>query len=197
MKVVRRKRQPNTIQLALTDEAPECLNLGSYNYLGFADDWYETCRGAVMESVDRYSVSSCSPAADAGTTALQADLEETVARFVGKEAAVVYSMGYGTNGASIPALMGPGNLIVSDALNHASIVNGARHSGATVRVFRHNDEFDLERILREAIVGGQPLTRRPWRKILVILEGVYSMEGEIANLKPLVRVAKRYKAFVM
>jgi len=197
MSVMHRRQLPSSYQLATTGEASPCLNLGSYNYLGFADDWRDTCRGAVMESVDRYSVSSCSPAADAGTTALQADLEETVARFVGKEAAIVYSMGYGTNGASIPALMGPGTLIVSDALNHASIVNGARHSGATVRIFRHNDERDLERILREAIIAGQPAVRRPWRKILVIMEGVYSMEGEVANLKPIVRVAKRYRAFVM
>lgn len=134
---------------------------------------------------------------DTGVSAVQAELEETVAAFVGKPRAIAYSMGYGTNAASIPALMGPGSLILSDKLNHASIVNGARHSGSTIRTFEHNCERDLERLLREAIITGQPETRRPWRKILVIIEGVYSMEGEIANLKALVRVAKQYKAYVM
>ncbi len=184
-------------QLAPSGGKRECLNLGSYNYLGFADDWEDTCRSAVMEAVDQYSVSSCASAVDIGLTSLQAELEANVAAFLGKDAAIVYSMGYGTNAASIPALMGPGTLILSDALNHASIVNGARHSGASIRVFRHNNPAHLEQLLREAIIGGQPGLRRPWRKILVVVEGVYSMEGEIADLKPLVRVAKRYKAYVM
>ena len=142
-------------------------------------------------------MSSCAPPADGGMSSELATLEKVVANFVGKPAAIVYSMGYGTNTTSIPALMGPGTLILSDALNHASIVNGARHSGAMIRVFKHNDPKHLEKLLREAIVAGQPTTHRPWRKILVVVEGVYSMEGEIADLKGLVAVAKRYKAYVM
>jgi serine palmitoyltransferase len=151
----------------------------------------------VLESVDEFPMSSCSSPAEGGLSSELAQLERTVADFVGKPAAIVYSMGYGTNAACIPALMGPGTLIFSDALNHASIVNGARHSGATIRVFKHNNPKHLEKLLREAIVAGQPLTHRPWRKILVVIEGVYSMEGEIADLKGLVAVAKRYKAYVM
>ena len=70
--------------------------------------------------------------------------------------------------------------MLSDALNHASIVAGARASGAKVAVFRHNDPGHLERVMREAIAYGQPRTRRPWRKVLIIVEGIYSMEGEVS-----------------
>ena len=174
----------------------KCLNLGSYNYLGFADDWNSTCKDFVFEAFDEYSVSALSPRLDCGTNALHKHLEETVAEFVGKEAAFVFNMGYGTNSTVIPALMGAGSLVVSDSLNHASIVNGSRASGAVIRVFRHNSAKNLEKILREAIVDGQPRTHRPWKKILVMVEGVYSMEGEICDLKRIVEVAKKYKCYV-
>ena len=105
-------------------------------------------------------------------------------------------MGYGTNATSIPALMGKGSLIVSDSLNHSSIVNGARASGAKVRVFKHDNPNHLEQVLRNAIVDGQPRTHRPWKKILVIIEGVYSMEGEICHLREIVDVCKKFKAYV-
>jgi len=180
------------------DEAGEqtkCLNLGSYNYLGFADDWQKTCRADVVGSLDTFSVGSCGPRSDAGTTTLHAELERTVARFVGKEAAFVFNMGYGTNTTGVPALMGHGSLIVSDSLNHTSIVNGARASGAVIKVFKHNNASNLESILREAIADGQPRTHRPWKKILVMVEGVYSMEGEICDLQEIVRVCKQYKAY--
>jgi len=91
--------------------------------------------------------------------------------------------------------MSKGSLIVSDSLNHTSIVNGARASGAKVMVFKHNDMQHLDSVLRNAIVQGQPRTHRPWTKILVMVEGIYSMEGEICNLRGVVDVAKKYKAF--
>ncbi len=134
---------------------------------------------------------------DFGTHALHLQLEEAVARFVGKEAAVVLAMGYDTNASTIPALMGPGSLIISDSLNHTSIVNGARASTqASIRVFRHNDPVSLEQVLREAISYGQPRFRRPWKKILVMVEGIYSMEGDICRLPEVVAVCKRYKAYL-
>ena len=174
----------------------KCLNLGSYNYLGFADDWNKTCRDDVVKSLDNFCVGSCGPRWDAGTTTLHKELEDIVAKFVGKEAAFVFNMGYGTNSTGIPALMGHGSLIVSDSLNHTSIVNGARASGAVIKVFQHNNSDNLEAILREAIADGQPRTHRPWKKILVMVEGVYSMEGELCDLKSIVRVAKKYKAYI-
>jgi serine palmitoyltransferase len=89
-----------------------------------------------------------------------------------------------------------GDLIMSDELNHTSIVNGARASGAAIRIFNHNDSAHLEEVLREAIVMGRPRTRRPWNKILVIVEGIYSMEGEYCDLGNIVRVCKKYGAYV-
>jgi serine palmitoyltransferase len=116
------------------DASKECLNLGSYNYLGFADDWEKTCKKDVMNALERFPVSTCSSFAEGGYTNTHRELERVVADFVGKPAAIVFNMGYGTNFLGIPALMGKGSLIISDSLNHTSIVNGARASGATVKV---------------------------------------------------------------
>ena len=105
-------------------------------------------------------------------------------------------MGFNTNATTIPSLVGRGDLIVSDELNHTSIVNGARSSGAAIRVFRHNDAGDLERVLEEAIVMGMPRTRRPWNKIIVMVEGIYSMEGEYCKLKSIVAIKKKFDVFL-
>jgi len=176
--------------------ARSCLNLGSYNYLGFADDWAETCAHDVKGTLDEFPVSTSSSRNEFGTTALHRELEQTVASFLGKEDALVLNMGFNTNATTIPALVGRGDLLVSDELNHTSIVNGARASGAAIRIFRHNDMTNLEEILRESIVLGRPRTRRPWRKILVIVEGIYSMEGEYSDLRNVVRICKQYGAYV-
>jgi serine palmitoyltransferase len=84
-------------------------------------------------------------------------------------------------------------LIISDELNHSSIIFGVRLSGASVRVFKHNNMVDLRNVLREAISQGQPRTHRPWKKILVIVEGLYSMEGSIVNLPELLKLKREYK----
>ncbi|KAK4747323.1 hypothetical protein SAY87_026360 [Trapa incisa] len=123
-----------------TTKKSRCLNLGSYNYLGFAAS-DEYCTPRAIETLKRFSASTCSSQVDGGTTSLHNELEECVARFVGKPAAVVFGMGYATNSAILPVLIGKGGLIISDSLNHNSIVNGARGSGATIRVFQHNSEF--------------------------------------------------------
>lgn len=175
----------------------KCLNLGSYNYLGFADDWDITCREGVTQSLINLPSSVGSSRLEYGTTSLHRSVERIVASFVGKEDAVVLNMGFNTNATIIPTLMtSGGDLIVSDELNHTSIVNGARASGAAIRTFRHNDSADLELTLREAIVYGQPRTRRPWNRILVVVEGIYSMEGEYCDLRNIVSVSKKYGAYV-
>ena len=194
--VLERKLNERGNRLVRTGTSRRCVNLGSYNYLGFADDWMETCRERVVGSLSAYGTSCCSPLSDVGTTAVHEELEAVVADFVGKESALVFNMGYGTNATTIPALVGKGSLIISDTLNHTSIVNGARASGARVKVFSHNDVDELERVLREAIVAGQPYTHRPWKKILVMVEGIYSMEGEICDLPGIVRVCKKYRAYI-
>jgi len=176
--------------------ARHCLNLGSYNYLGFADDWNATCGKDVIASLDEFPVSTGSSRFELGSTVLHAKLEKLVANFIGKEDAVCFNMGFNTNTTTIPALVGSQDLLISDELNHTSIVNGARASGAAIRTFRHNNSNHLEGIIREAIIMGRPKSRRPWGKILVIVEGIYSMEGEYCNLRAIVDVCKKYGAYV-
>lgn len=173
-----------------------CLNLGSYNYLGFADDWDVTCRSEVLGSLADLPVSTSSSRAEFGTTVLHSKVEAVVARFLGKEDAMVLNMGFNSNATAIPALVEGGDLLVSDELNHTSIVNGARASGASVRIFRHNDAGHLRDVLRQAIVLGRPRTRRPWRRIMVVVEGIYSMEGECCDLRSVSDVCRRYGAYL-
>ena len=198
IKVMERVTRDNNMTLAVTPtgDAKECLNLGSYNYLGFADDWKVTCSAEVYSALERWPNSMCSAMMDLGAISVHEELEDMVAKFVGKEAAIVYNMGYNTNTSTLAALMGPGTLIISDSLNHTSIVNGARASQAQIRVFRNNDVDHLREVLRDAIVYGQPRHHRPWKKILVVVEGIYSMEGAICNLKEIVEVAKEHKAYI-
>ncbi|KAJ1404128.1 pyridoxal phosphate-dependent transferase, partial [Ochromonadaceae sp. CCMP2298] len=194
--VMNRVTKDGNCTLQTDGSSTRCLNLGSYNYLGFADDWQENCKEEVMAAVDKWPISMSSSRMDAGTASVHEELEKTVARFLGKESAIVYTMGYGTNLSTIPALMGTGSLIISDSLNHTSIVSGARRSPSLIRVFRHNDPAHLEEILREAIVQGQPKHHRPWKKILVMVEGIYSMEGAICKLPQILSVCKKYKAYI-
>lgn len=193
--VVERVSYDSNKTLHQTENTIRCLNLGSYNYLGFASH-DEYCTPRVVETMNKYGASACSTRIESGTTVLHNELEVLVAKYVGKPAAMVYGMGYATNSTSLPVLVGKGGLIVSDALNHASIVNGSRGSGAKIKVFQHNNASHLEQVLREAISQGQPRTHRPWKKILVVIEGIYSMEGELCRLKEVVTVAKKYKTFI-
>ncbi|GMH23463.1 hypothetical protein Nepgr_025306 [Nepenthes gracilis] len=193
--VVERYSNDHNKTLKRTDKVKHCLNLGSYNYLGFAAA-DEYCTPRAIESLKLFSPSTSSARADGGTTALHKELEEYVANFVGKPAAIVFGMGYVTNSAIIPVLIGKGGLIISDSLNHSSIINGARGSGATIRVFQHNTPSHLENVLREQIAEGQPRTHRPWKKIIVVVEGIYSMEGELCKLPEVVSICKKYKAYV-
>ncbi|KAF5174917.1 8-amino-7-oxononanoate synthase [Thalictrum thalictroides] len=192
--VVERYSNDNNKTLKRTTEVNKCLNLGSYNYLGFAAA-DEYCTPRVIESLKKFSPSTCSTRVEAGSTVLHTELEECVAKFVGKAAALVFGMGYVSNSAIFPALIGKGGLIVSDALNHKSIVNGASGSGATVKIFQHNSPSHLEQILREQIAKGHPLTGRPWKKVIVVVEGIYSMEGELCRLPEIIAVCKKYKAY--
>ncbi|KAJ5331402.1 hypothetical protein N7476_001185 [Penicillium atrosanguineum] len=175
-----------------TGTTTDTLNLSSYNYLGFAQS-EGPCADQAEESVRKYGIATPSTRAEAGTQDLHVEVEELIARFVGKESSMIFSMGFGTNANVFPALVGKGDLLISDELNHASIRFGARLSGASIAMFKHNDMRDLELKLREAISQGQPRTHRPWKKILVVVEGLYSMEGSMCNLPGLVALKHRYK----
>ncbi|KAI9468139.1 serine palmitoyltransferase component [Coemansia sp. RSA 989] len=167
------------------------LNLASYNYLGFAQS-EGPCADKVEEAMKEHGITQASSRSEAGRTRLLVETEEMVARFVGTEAALIVSMGYATNALNMPALVSKGCLIISDELNHSSLVSGARLSGATIRVFRHNNTADLEKQLRKSISQGQPRTHRPWKKILVVVEGLYSMEGEFCNLPKIIELKRKY-----
>ena len=190
--LIDRKSDDHNLHFKLTGTTTETLNMSSYNYLGFAQS-EGPCADFVEENIRRYGVTVNSARADVGTSDLHVEAEELIARFVGKESAMVFSMGFGTNATAFPALIGKGCLVISDELNHASIRFGARLSGAMIEMFKHNDVKDLERLLREVISQGQPRTHRPWKRILVVVEGLYSMEGTMCNLPGLVALKKKYK----
>ncbi|RDB17117.1 Serine palmitoyltransferase 2 [Hypsizygus marmoreus] len=179
----------------LTGTRTRALNISSYNYLGFAQA-RGGCADAVEEVIRRYGVSTCGARLEGGSSDLHTVTEALVANFVGMEDAMISSMGFATNSALIPALVGKGCLVISDELNHASIRFGTRLSGANVRMFKHNDMGSLEALLREVISQGQPKTHRPWKKILVIVEGLYSMEGTLANIPVILELKKKYKFYL-
>ncbi|MCJ1313895.1 serine palmitoyltransferase component [Agyrium rufum] len=187
-----RKSEDENTHFQLTGTTTETLNISSYNYLGFAQS-EGPCADAVEDTVKRYGISLVSPRSIAGTSDLHVELEDLCAKFVGKRSAMVFSMGFQTNATAFPAIVGKGCLIISDELNHASIRFGARLSGANIAMFKHNDMHDLERLLREVISQGQPRTHRPWKKILIVVEGLYSMEGSMCNLPKLVALKRKYK----
>lgn len=176
----------------LTGTQTRCLNVSAYNYLGFAQS-HGGCADAVETCLNTYGISSLGSRLGAGYLDLQKQSEDLVARFVGQDAATVVSMGFATNSTTIPAIAGPGTLIISDEYNHSSIRFGARISGAHIRQYRHNDMKKLEKLLRESISQGMPRTHRPWKKIIVIVEGLYSMEGTLVNLPDILRLKHRYK----
>uniref|UniRef100_A0A8C2XG99 serine C-palmitoyltransferase n=1 Tax=Cyclopterus lumpus TaxID=8103 RepID=A0A8C2XG99_CYCLU len=173
----------------------DVINMGSYNYLGFAEN-NGACADAAIEATEKYGVGVASSRCEMGNLDIHEELERLVARFLGVESSMAFGMGFATNSMNIPALTGKGCLILSDELNHASLVLGARLAGSTIRVFKHNNMQSLEKLLRDAIAHGQPRTHRPWKKILIVVEGIYSMEGSIVRLPEVVALKKRYKAYL-
>lgn len=173
----------------------ECLNLSSYNYLGFAQS-SGVCTDFALKCVDNYGTSACSSRIYSGTTDLHKQCEEVVADFVGKEDVIIVSQGYGTNANLFSSIADSKTLVISDELNHASIRFGIRLSGASVKVFKHNDMNALEKLIRNQIAQGQPKTHRPWKKIIIAVEGLYSMEGNMCNLPKLVEIKNKYKCYL-
>ncbi|XP_028739423.1 serine palmitoyltransferase 3 [Peromyscus leucopus] len=173
----------------------DVINMGSYNYLGLASKYDESMK-TVKDALEEYGVGVASTRHEMGTLDKHKELEELMAKFLNVEAVMIFGMGFATNSMNIPILVGKGCLILSDELNHTSIILGARLSGATIRPFKHNNVQNLEKLLREAIINGQPRTGRAWKKILILVEGIYSMEGSIVNLPQIVALKKKYKAYL-
>lgn len=178
-----------------TGTTTECLNLSSYNYLGFGQSKGK-CTEIASNTVKEYGTSGCSSRQVAGTTDLYLRCEKAIADFVGQEDAVLISQGYGTNAFIFACIADTKTLIISDSLNHASTRFGVRVSGASVKVFEHNNTVALEKVIRDAIAQGQPKTHRPWGKIIIAVEGLYSMEGNMCNLPEILRLKEKYKCYL-
>jgi len=165
------------------------LNLCSNNYLGFAN--HPALRDAAKAAIDDFGVGPAAVRTIAGTTSLHLQLEERLAKFKRVEATIAFQSGFNANAATIPSLVGREDLIFSDELNHASIIDGCRLSGAPIVRFAHCDVASLESKLREHNPAASG------KRALVITDGVFSMDGNVAPLKEIVEVSERFNAMVM
>ena len=172
------------------------LNFSSNDYLGLAN--HPAVRAAVAEAGSRWGAGAGASRLICGSLAPLHELEAALAAFKGTPAALVFGSGYAAAAGTIPALVGPGDVVVLDKLSHACLVDGARLSGAKLRVFAHNDLDDLEGILRWARSSprADSGTGRP-PVVLVVTESVFSMDGDWAPLRELVALKERYGAWLL
>ncbi|EYC06071.1 hypothetical protein Y032_0078g1176 [Ancylostoma ceylanicum] len=155
-----------------TGTETEVINMGSYNYLGFSHN-DGPCAEEAVRFIDKYGLHIGGTRHERGNHVAQAQIEKCVAHYLGVDAAICFPMGFGTNSMNIPSLVDKGSLILSDELNHASLVLGCRVSGATIKVFKHNDAKDCEKKLRNALCQPSPKTGKPYNKVLIVIEGIY------------------------
>lgn len=171
----------------LVVDGKRALNFCSNNYLGLAN--HPRIVQAVQKAVEAYGVGPGAVRSIAGTMDLHLELERRLAAFKGVEAAITFQSGFTANTATIPALVGKDDAIVSDELNHASIIDGSRLSGAKILRYAHCDPADLDRVLSE--------NRDKFPRILVITDGVFSMDGDVAPLDQIYAVTQKYNAILM
>lgn len=160
------------------------INLSSNNYLGLATN--EKLKQIAQEAIDKYGVGAGAVRTINGTLDLHVKLEEKLAQFKGTEAAISYQSGFNCNMAAISAVMDKEDAILSDSLNHASIIDGCRLSKAKIIAYNHSDMDDLRAKAKEATESGL------YNKVMVITDGVFSMDGDIAKLPEIVEIAKEY-----
>jgi glycine C-acetyltransferase/8-amino-7-oxononanoate synthase len=167
-------------------EGREFLNFSSNDYLGLAND--PVLKRAAVAAVEQYGVGAGASRLVSGNLAPYDELERKLAAFKAKEAALVFGSGYAANVGTITALVGEGDVVILDKLDHASIIDGARQSGATVRVYPHRNLKKLEDLLRQG---------RDARRRLVVTETVFSMDGDVAPLAEIVALKEKYSAWLM
>jgi len=165
----------------------EVINLSSNNYLGLTT--HPKLKQKALEAIEKYGVGSGAVRTIAGTMTLHMALEEKIAQFKHVEASVVFQSGFTANAGTVQAILGKEDVIISDELNHASIIDGCRLSRAEIKVFPHKDMEACEKVLKE-------IENRPGRKLL-ITDGVFSMDGDIAPLPQLVELAEKYGCIMM
>ncbi len=162
----------------------EVINLSSNNYLGFAN--HPRLKKAAIDAVEKYGVGAGAVRTIVGNMDLHKILEEKLAAFKREEAVMVFQSGFNCNAGAIQALTDKGDIIISDELNHASIIDGVRLSKAARDVYKHSDMADLERVLQE--------NSGKYNNMLIITDGVFSMDGDIAKLPEIVELAEKYGA---
>jgi glycine C-acetyltransferase len=161
------------------------LMLCSNNYLNLTN--HPKVKKAALEAIEKFGAGSGSVRPIAGTMQAHVELEEALAKYKGTEASLAYSTGFAANAGLIPQLAGEGDLIISDELNHGSIIDGVRLSRAERTVFKHRDAGDLERVLNDA-------EKKNYRHILIVTDGVFSMDGDIAPADEIVKLAAQHGA---
>jgi glycine C-acetyltransferase len=161
------------------------IMLCSNNYLGLTNN--PILKEAAVKALEKYGVGSGSVRAIAGTMDLHLELEKTIAKFKGTEDALYYNTGFTANSGAIPALLREGDVVISDELNHGSIIDGVRLTKATRAIYKHKDMGELEKRLQEA---------KGAKRIMIITDGVFSMDGDIAPLDKIVKLAQQYGAIV-
>jgi glycine C-acetyltransferase len=164
----------------------QVVNLASNNYLGLTN--HPRLKAAAIAATETCGVGSGAVRTIIGTMTLHNQLERRLAAFKHVEACIVFQSGFTANTGAIPALVGEGDIIISDELNHASVIDGCRLTRAERRVYRHRDMAELARVLGEA---------KGARRVLVVTDGVFSMDGDIAPLDEIVTLAEPFGAIVM
>lgn len=187
-------KETNTFKLPPINEGPceavihlngkEVINLSSNNYLGLANE--PRLILAAKNALDKYGVGAGAVRTIVGNMDIHELLDKKLAQFKKEEAALTFQSGYMCNIGVIQAVTDKGDLIISDELNHASIIDGVRLSRADKVIYKHSDMEDLERLLIEK--------RHEYNNVLIITDGVFSMDGDLANLPEIVRLAKKYQA---
>ncbi|MDI6792463.1 MAG: 8-amino-7-oxononanoate synthase [bacterium] len=217
VKVVEEHPAPHLVKT----KGRELLLFCSNNYLGLTH--HPKVREAAKEAIERFGTGSGASPLISGTYTLHRELEEEIAAFKGTEAAILFPSGYAANIGIITSLVGKGDLILLDKLNHASLIDGARLSGAKIRVYPHRDAGALERILHKesesahgrrvssqyfgALAGrnqvssrnlvSEPQVIEKIRRRLIVTDGIFSMDGDIAPLPEITELAERYDCLVM
>jgi glycine C-acetyltransferase len=194
MNELRQKGTHFALRVLEEPQAPECtidgkrvINLASNNYLGLTT--HPKLSEAAVAAIKKYGVGSGAVRTVSGTMTIHMELEEKIARFKKTEACVVFQSGFAANAGTVSAILGKDDFIISDELNHASIIDGARLSRAKIKVFRHKDTAHAEELLKE--VAGEPGHK------LIITDGVFSMDGDIGPLPALCGLAEKYGAIMM
>ncbi|NMB53756.1 MAG: glycine C-acetyltransferase [Leptolinea sp.] len=171
----------------LVVDGKRSLNFCSNNYLGFAN--HPRLVKAAKEAIDKYGIGPAAVRTIAGTMDIHLELEKRMAAFKKVESAITFQSGFCANLATIPALVGKEDVIFSDELNHASIIDGARLSGAKIIRFAHADPASLEQVIKEAV--------GTYRRALIVTDGVFSMDGDVAPLDKLYAIAEKNDILLM